>query len=243
MTVFGNSVNYIDLMMLGIIIIAALLGWVRGIAVSIINFIRTAVGMFLCFYLANNGSRPLYEAAVKPRLLEYINQKIVTSGNIDEVLGNLNEFTTSFPEFISDALNIKSLNISSTDMADAILTNVFEPIALFLTKVCIFIAVFIIFFGATAIIMHLVSKAKKKKNEKRGRESVLKKTDRLLGVLFGILKAGILVLAFTSVLMYILSLKEELPSDSTFWLQVENSKIIQFINTINPFNAITEGLI
>lgn len=242
MTIFNYTINYIDVALVAIMLLAGIIGYFRGIIISVVNFIRAAVGMFLCFYLSNNLALPIYEGYFRQRALNMINEKIVTSGNIDEVIANLNDYMASLPEFISKSVDYQSINISSTDIARSILTGVFEPIILVLLKIVIFIAVFIIFFGATAIIIAIVRKMSRKREEKNGKKSVLKKTDMAFGAVFGLLKAFILVLAITSVLMYILSVKEETGLNG-FLTEVKNSSLINLINDINPFNAVTEGLI
>ena len=243
MTIFGVTFNYADLAVVGIFLIAAIIGFCRGLLINIVNFIRISVGLFLCFYLSNYGAQPLYEKFIRPRCMEAINEKIVTSGNIDEVISNLNEFTAGLPGFLSSAFNIKSLDITSADIAESIMTGVFEPVLLFLAKAVIFIAVFIVFFLATAVIIRLAVKASKKRDEKRGHQTLAKKTDKLLGLVFGLLKASIIVLAIISVLMYILSLKPELAEQNSFWAQISAGRLIKILNEINPFNAVTEGYI
>ena len=165
LTIFGNTLNYADLAVIAIFLIAAVTGFCRGLVISIVNFIRASVGMFLCFYISSNGAQPIYEKYIRQQCLDTINEKIVTTGNIDEVIENLNSFSTSVPKFISDTMNLKSVDISSADIAQSILTGVFEPVALFLTKAVLFIAVFIIFFLSTAIIIRVVRKVNKRKNE------------------------------------------------------------------------------
>jgi len=243
MTIFNYTLNYVDVAFVFIVVFAAIIGYVRGIFSTIIRLIRAAVGLFLCFYSSSYYTQPVYEKLVKPRLLAMINEKIVVSGNIDEVIKNLNNYIDSLPRFIGDNLSIKSLNISSDDIAQSILTNVFEPAALTATKIAIFIAVFVVFFLVTGIIIAVVKLRNKKAEERRGEESKLKKTDRVFGVLFGLIKAVLILLAITSILLYFLGTDDTLVKTSAFWREVESSTLINFINEINPFNAVTEGLI
>ena len=243
MTVLGITFNYIDLAIVLIMVIAAIIGFCRGLLINVINFIRISVGIFLCFFISNNAAQPVYDTLVKPRALATINEKIVTSGNIDEIIGNLNSFLASLPKAVASSFNVKSVDITSSDIAQSILQNVFEPALLALVKAALFILVFLVFFIATGIIIYIAQRSSKKRDEKRGHKTIVKKTDKVLGLLFGLLKASVIVLAITSVLMYILSLKPELATGNTFWSSVSTSKLIEIINGINPFNAITEGYI
>jgi len=243
LTILGLTFNYADLAIVLIFVIAAVIGFCRGLLINVINFIRISVGMFLCFFISSNASQPVYESFVKPRVMETINEKIVTSGNIDEIINNLNSVIASLPDYLAAQFNIKSVDLTAADMAQSILENVFEPVLLTLVKAALFIAVFLVFFIATGIIIHIAQRSAKKRDEKRGHETAAKKTDRVLGLLFGLMKAAVIVLALTSVLMYALSLKPELASGNVFWSSVSSSKLIEIINGINPFNAVTEGYI
>jgi hypothetical protein len=57
------------------------------------------------------------------------------------------------------------------------------------------------------------------------------------------LKSFIVILAITSILMYILSLEGNIANSNSFLTEASNSQLLHLIDNINPFNAITEGLI
>ncbi len=243
MTIFNYTVNYFDVGIAALILLTAIVGWHRGIAVSITNFIRCSFGFFLCFYLSSNYSQIVYDSYVKQKCLDTINEKIVVSNNIDETINNLNSFVNGLPEYISSGLNLKSIDISSTSLSESILNNVFEPIVMVLIKIAIFIAVFVLFFGATGIILAIVRRHNKKKEEKRGGRSPLKTADKTFGMVFGVIKAFIIILAVSAILMYFADIEEPMFTESKFLKEAENSILINKITEINPFNAITEGLL
>lgn len=243
MTIFNYTVNYIDVAVVGVFVLFAFLGYHRGLIINIVNFIRYSVGLFLCFYISENFYMTLYNNYVKVKALAYLNEKVVTSANIDENIKNLQEIGKGLPDFITDTIRFQSINISSENVAESILNNVLEPVLLFISKAAIFLAVFVVFFLITGIILLVVQKAGKKADEKRGKKSVLKKTDKALGAVLGLLKAFVIVLAFTSVMMYILNLADGADNLSPFMAEVHKSTLIKLINEMNPFNAVTEGLI
>ena len=232
------SLNNLDIALIVIILLGALLGYVRGILFSVLRFIRTCVGMFLCFYFSSYYTQPVYDSMVKPRLLSAINEKIVLSGNIDEIITNLNNYVNSLPSFIAANFNVSSLNISSNDIAESILTNVFEPIAIKFTRIILFIVIFIVFFAATGFILFIMKK-KYDKDRKDGKKSTLKKTDKAFGVIFGALRSLIIVFSLISIALLFANPEGE----SSFSIAVNNSVIINFLKNINPFNVITEGLL
>lgn len=243
MTIFNYTVNYIDIALTAVFLIFTFIGYKRGLLITVVNFIRYAVGFFLCFYFSDSLAQPVYDKFIRERALEAINSKIVTSANTDEIIANLQNFGSSLPDFVSEGLELKAFSISGDDIAESLLTNVFEPIILALTKGAVFVAVFLVFFLATGLIIYFVRKSSRRREEKRGKKSALKMTDKIFGALFGALKSLVLILAITSILMYILSLGDNIVQSNAFLTEASNSSLLNMIDSINPFNAITEGLI
>lgn len=240
------SINYIDIGIIAVFLILTIIGYCRGILMTVINFIRYALGFSLCFFCSSNLAEPFYDAYVAPRVLSTINEKIVTTTNLDGVLTNLEEYKNSLPPLIATNLGTDQLTIpKADDIAQVILDDVFTPVLLPITKGAIFIVVFLLFFIATGLIIRVaksVSKHNEKKRKEKGKgESPLKKSDRIAGGIFGIVKAAVIVLAITSILVFIADTNEA--STSEFMTQLRDSSLVWSINEINPFNAITEGLI
>ncbi len=242
MTIFNYTVNLFDVGIVALIIITAAFGWKRGFAISIANFIRYSFGMTLCFYSSSNFSQPIYESYVKPKLISIINEKIVVSSNIDETINNLNEYMKTLPSVVTDSVDLKSIDISSADISESILTNIFEPVALVLIKIAVFLGVMIVFFGITGIIL-LIVKKKMKNDKAKGEESKLRKTDRALGLLFGVIKSFIIIMSVGAILMYFIDMDEKTINDIGLFKEASQSTLLQLVSEINPFNAITEGLI
>ena len=244
MTIFNYTLNYVDLALAVLFILFAVNGYRKGILMTVVNFIRYSVGFFLCFYCSDNLAKPVYDSVVAPAALNTINQKITTSTNLDEVLGNLDKFINSLPSFAVKIFDVSSLNVPNTDdVSHVILDDVFAPILLALTKGAIFVAVFIVFFLATGLIISLVKRSRRKKSGKGKKASPLKKADKIFGGIFGLLKSFVIMLAITSVLMYILNMFGDSAGTNTFLTQLKDSSLLRLLNEINPFNALTEGII
>ncbi len=238
MTIFNYTVNYIDVAICAIFLIFTVIGCKKGIFLTVVNFIRYSFGFMLCFFCSENLYQPFYNSYVKEYLHGAIEQNITASEDISVVTKNLNEFSSDLPPFFKDYIDLSGLEkVSSKNLTDYILDNIFEPAALVLSKILIFVAVFLLFFIATGLILHIIKKARNRK------ESPLKTADKVVGGIFGLLKSFVLVLAITSVLMYILSLGENIVQSNPFMHEVQQSTLIKFINEINPFNAITRGII
>lgn len=243
MVIFNYTVNYIDIILVLLLLVFIVMGYCRGLFINVVNFLRWAVGMFLCFFMSENMSPLVYNNYVKPRALEAINKNIVTSTNLDEILKNLQEFGKGLPKFLSDSVDFSKLNVSGENIAKSILENYFEGILMFITKVVIFIAVFVVFFLITGIIVFAIQRVSKKKTERKGRESAIKKTDRVLGALLGLLKGSIAVFAIVSVLMLIVGMYDDTEQMNSFIKTASNSQLLKLLDNINPFNAITGGLL
>ena len=243
MTILGTTFNYADLAIVLIFLIAAIVGYCRGIIINIVNFIRLSVGTFLCFFTAENASQPVYERWVKPKLLEAVTEAVSSAANTEEMTANLNTYLEKLPKFIADNIHLEGIDVSAENVAESIVTSVFEPVVLTAVKIALFLAVLVAFFGFTWVVLHIVKRHNKKREAQRGHQSVLRRTDKWLGLLFGILKAAVIVLAISAALLYILQLKPALAEDSNFWSQVSDSSLIAIIKEMNPFNAITEGYI
>ena len=238
MIIFNYTVNYIDIILVAILLVFIIGGYCRGLFINIVNFIRWAIGLFLCFFLSENLSEPVYNSFVKPRAIEYINEKVVTSTNLDEVLKNIQQAANELPKALTGSVDFSKLSVSGDDIAKSILENYFEGVLMLMTKAVIFLAVFALFFLITGIIVLAIQRSRKKRDGK----SLIRKTDRFLGGVLGLLKGAIAVFAVSAVLMLVINLYDDEAQMSAFLKEVNSSQLLKLIDEINPFNAITGGL-
>ncbi len=237
-------INYIDITILALFIISAFLGYKKGILLSIVNIIRYAFGFSLCFFCSESLAPVFYDTILKQRALEYIQTKIVEGKGIDNTLKNINEAKSSIPEFLNGMINLDNITVpKGDDISTYLLNTVAEPILISLSKVLIFLLVFIGFFVSTGLIIRLVQKSSKRhdkrRKEKDKRVPVTKRANRLLGAAFGVLKSAVLVLAVVSLLSF---LQQYFDEKSTFYTMLETSRVLGVLDSINPFNFITEGM-
>lgn len=238
-TLFNFTLNYVDISLIVIFLVSSLLGYFKGFAITLINFFRYTIGMFLCFYLSSNLTPIIYDGFVKQMALDSINKNLEANG-VDAFISDFTQTVEGLPSFLTSSVDLSVLSINSENIANVILLNIVEPILLTAIKIIVFVIVFLVFFIATGLIIRIAQKIAKRKEEKRGHKTMLKRTDMLLGGALGIIKALVIVLAITSVMMYVLSLNS---GDNAVFMQLQESKVLQMLNSINPFNAITEGLI
>ncbi len=232
MTIFNYSVNYVDLAFVAVLLLAALVGCRRGLLINVLRFVRWAAGIFLCFFVSDNYSDEVYNSFVKPKALDYISQQIATSKNLDEVMANLNTAQTKLPKAFVEMADFSKIRLSGSDIASSILESVFEPALLFLTKAGLFVAVFVVFFALTGLLIIIVNRHNRKKD--REGKSTLRKADKALGLLIGIVKGVLIVTAASAVLGFAAASAKSGGFSNEFIKAVNNSSLVELINNINP---------
>lgn len=242
MTIFNYTLNYVDVIIVGILLLTFFVGYAKGILITLVNLIRYSVGLFLCMFVANGYYEMFYNSFVKERIVNKLSTQVVTSANIDEILANLNTTVNSLPSFVKKGIDISSLSFSSgDDIASIIAENVFQPIALIIVKVLLFVLTFVVFFGLTGLIIHVIRKRNNKKRSEGRHKSNLKTIDRIFGGLFGFVKGALIVFIFVSAVGAISQIDSF--RDNAFVSTALNSSLYNYLLDVNPFNLITEGIL
>lgn len=241
MTIFNYTVNYVDLIIVGIFLLFGFAGLNKGIFITLINFIRYVVGLSACMISADRLPQPIYDNYLKERVVDAVNQKIVTSSNIDEIMDNFNSVINSLPNIIKNNIDLTSLKLSSNNISQNITNEVFEPVIIVFLKVIIFIAIFALFFGITGAVISHIRRKNKNKRKENNKKSFVVFMDRLIGFLFGILKGALVVFVFVSAVTSLLGVPNI--ADNQFLQTAANSQLYQLLLNYNPFNVITEGII
>lgn len=242
MTIFNYTLNCVDVIIVGVLLLAFFVGYAKGILITLVNLIRYSVGLFLCMFVANGYSEMFYNSFVKERIVNKLSTQVVTSANIDEILANLNTTVNSLPSFVKKGIDITSLSFSSgDDIASIIAENVFQPIALVIVKILLFVLTFVVFFGLTGLIIHGIRKRNSKKRSESRHKSKLKTVDRIFGGLFGLVKGALIVFIFVSAVGAISQIDSF--RDNAFVSTALNSSLYNYLLDVNPFNLITEGIL
>ena len=242
MTIFNYTLNYVDVIIVGILLLTFFVGYAKGILITLVNLIRYSVGLFLCMFVANGYYEMFYNSFVKERIVNKLSTQVVTSANIDEILANLNTTVNSLPSFVKKGIDISSLSFSSgDDIASIIAENVFQPIALIIVKALLFVLTFVVFFGLTGLIIHVIRKHNNKKRSESRNKSNLKTIDRIFGGLFGFVKGALIVFIFVSAVGAISQIDSF--RDNAFVSTALNSSLYNYLLDVNPFNLITEGIL
>ncbi len=238
-TILNFSFNYLDIAIVFVFIIAIISGYAKGFLHTVINLAVYSVGLFLCFYLSTNLAPIVYDNFIKERVLISINDKIDAVG-IDEFTAGITDSLQNLPDFITSSLDLSLLSTSSENIANIILINILEPLILTALKIALYLLVFILFFISAVLIIHFAEKASKRRDRKRGHMTKLKKSDKIAGAVIGAFNSLVIVLALDAVLKFF----SDIGFANEFLLtQFNESAIVELLNNINPFNAVTEGLI
>lgn len=241
MTIFNYTVNYVDLIIVGIFLLFGFVGLNKGIFITLINFIRYVVGLSACMISADRLPQPIYDNYLKERVVDAVNQKIVTSSNIDEIMDNFNSVINSLPNIVKNNIDLTSLKLSSNNISQNITNEVFEPVIIVFLKVIIFIVIFALFFGITGAVISHIRRKNKNKRKESNKKSFVVFMDRLIGFFFGILKGALVVFVFVSAVTSLLGVPNI--ADNQFLQTAANSQLYQLLLNYNPFNVITEGII
>lgn len=241
MTIFNYTVNYVDLIIVGILLVFGIVGQQRGLFITLVNFIRYVLGFSLCMFSTDRLSKPIYDNFLQERVQNTVNEKIVTSSNIDEIMANINNAVDSLPNYIKNSIDVSSLKLSSNNISQNITNELFEPVIIGILKVLIFIVVFVLFFGITGAFIHHIRRKNKDKRKENKKKSFTVFTDRFLGLIFGMLKGALVVFVFVSVITYLLGVPNF--ANNQFLKTAADSQLYQLLLNYNPFNVITEGII
>ncbi|MBQ7203464.1 MAG: CvpA family protein [Eubacterium sp.] len=240
MTIFNVYVNYIDLGIVALIVAFAWAGCRKGLFINVLNFIRWSVGLFLCFYFSENLAQQVCSTYVKPEMHQFLSDKL-SQGGVENVLALVTQVQNEVPKPFSQLISIDGIALTEENIVDTVLETVFEPLLLIATKAAIFIAVFILFFAITGIILHFVKKSNKKKDKEKS--SKLRKADRAFGFILGVFKGAIVVFTVCEIIKLVTYTSEDTGYTNAFLEAVSTSTLFEFVDSINPFNAVTEGIL
>lgn len=223
--------NYIDIAFLVIAAVMILLGAKRGFLVSMLNVLKYIVAVPAAYYASDSCSEVIYDKYLSQYVQKKVEEKLSSSDTLNELINSLKESAESissvFPEY-TDLSNLN--NLTGERLRDYICIDIIRPLSLIVISLVVFLLVLIFVLVIANIIIHIFKQQRKNADEKNGR-GMLSITNGLLGALFGLVKSVIFLLVVCMVFEYAASLAG---SSTSFYQQVESSRIIEFVNTYNP---------
>ena len=217
--------NIVDIVLIVLVLLIILHGYFKGFLVSVLSLARYVLGIPLCYFLAKNGSEPLYNALLRESISASVAQTVEGTG-LDGAISGIRESVNGFPEALKNAVDLSFLNnISAANATQGIMQNVVDPVAILIMKIVLFIVIAIIFFVVTGILLALVDKASKKE------DAPFKDTNKFLGAALGAVKAIVIIIAVAAVANFLVV---HFAGSGGFIDQLESSSVIGFINKFNP---------
>lgn len=139
--------------------------------------------------------------------------------------GAVSGFLASLISTVRFIIIIPLSYFASSFVSAAVSDIVSQPLPDGLLKILSFIICFVVFNILIRIVIHVLKKLQKKEH------MPLKHTNALLGALFGLFRALLAVCVISAVLGYV---KEYVPQDNNFYLQLDSSRVVNFLNDFNP---------
>lgn len=226
------GLNYIDLICIALIVLITLEGYKRGFLNSLISFARFLIGAPLAIFISEKYCFPIYDRLVKNVALEKITEKIQSSADTEAIISGAKQSVSELPFNLGQIVDLSFLDKASPDsLANEILQNIVQPIAVLIIKFALFLLTLVVFYVITLIIINLI------KGFLSAIKLPYKKADKFLGAVLGLAKAAMVVAVFAAVLAFIaeIGLGE---AGSEFIKQINSSSVLEFVNKYNPILSI-----
>lgn len=219
--------NYIDLAYVIMIFVMIFAGYQRGFLNSFLSFARFTIGVPLSFYVSSKYYLPIYNNCVSPNALERITEKIQSAADIEAYAAAVKEGVANLPFNLENAVDLSFLdNVSPSSLANGLLENVVEPIAIIIIKFLLFVLTLLLFYVITFIVVKVI------KNAAKHAKKPIKNANKFLGAVLGAAKAFAFVFFISSVLAFVLEIG--VGENSEFVNQINSSSIFMLVNKYNP---------
>lgn len=224
------TVNYVDIVIVAVSLIMILVSARRGILIALVGMTRVLVGVPISFYVSENYHEMIYNNYVKDAVMKKIEEEIARQGTVSLFISSIQETLDTLPAFFTKNFDTAPLeNLSVKRTAEYFELNLVRPIAESVIEIALFLAVFIVFLIITGIIIQIL------KIRNKHDDTPLRKTDIILGAVFGLFKTAMLVFAVCTLAgMATDVLPKEYIASNEFVNQLETSKIISVVNEFNP---------
>lgn len=218
--------NYFDIVFIAVSVLMIISGMRRGLLVSMISTLKYVVGLPLSYFLSNVLNQRLYDSFVKELVYKSVLDQISKSRSREAFLNSIHTIVSDMPDYLKKSIDLSSLNnMTSEEISKSLTNTILEPISLTILKIVIFIVVFVVFCIVLNIFISIFTKLQQKEH------MPLKHTNRFFGGLFGLVKAAVMLFTVSTVIGIICGV---IPQDNSFIKQVEDSFVLEFINTNNP---------
>ncbi|MGN0532788.1 MAG: CvpA family protein [Eubacterium sp.] len=228
------TVNYVDIALIAVSALIIFVSSRRGILIALVSMTRVFVGVPLSFYVSSNYCEPLYYNYIQKLVLEKTQQKIADRGTVTAFAEGVKDTVNSLPSFITKEFDFTALEkLNAKSASEYLELNIIRSVAVTAVEILLFLAVFVAFLVVTGLIISIIKHRNRRQDKKE--KAPLRKTDKLLGGLFGLVKAAVLVFALCTVAAMAADiLPQNNETVSQLIGQINESKIIIAVNEFNP---------
>lgn len=221
--------NYLDYIIIVILLIIAAIGLIRGFFKQIIGFLSVVVSVLVAYLLcATVGDLIINATGIDDAIVSGIKGAIGEVWNTEKSVSEVSEFISSqnWPTFLSDAIvnAVNSLNTATVNFADIAATTI--------ARYIIVVGTFVVLLIATRLVMILVGKILSFIIKR----TPLKIVDAILGLVLGLLEGA----TFVYLGLYVLDLLTVGPL-SGFKEVLDASVLAQFFLKYNLFGLVIGG--
>lgn len=212
-----------DLIFVGLIVVFAILGFMKGGIKSLISFILILISLCLTYLLLDNVSEFIFD-------IDFVRNDMV--GFISDKIGGLSDYFTvevSSIEELQSLINLSDLNSLYKMVFKLLLTNftlqgtttVANMLALYITRIIIMIISFVLLF----VVFMLISKLIEKLIEKFFLKESVGLYNRFIGLFIG----GVKGIVICGVAFFILTAVASVHSFNFITNLMENSEITTYL--------------
>lgn len=227
----------LDIILAGIFIVLIATAAKKGFVLTVLEVVAIIAALFCASYISEPIAQSSYDMFLKNNIVKTVNAEIdekTASANIGDVAFEaIPQYAIDFAECAGiDTQSVKiSINntISKTvqsgkfdEVGEKVEENCVRPVAVPAIRIILFLVLFVILL----LIFRLVAKAL----SKAVKLPLVGTLDTVLGGLLGAVRGAAVLLVISTVFVTMLS-----GGDSDFATAVRESKVIELVNSYNPF--------
>lgn len=227
----------LDIILAGIFIVLIATAAKKGFVLTVLEVVAIIAALFFASYISEPISQSTYDMFLKNNIVKTVNAEIddkTASANIGDVAFEaIPQYAIDFAECAGiDTQSVKT-DINNTisnavqsgkldDVGEKVEEKCVRPVAVPAIRIILFLVLFVILLLVFRLLAKVISKAVKL--------PIVGTLDTVLGGLLGAVRGAAVLLVISTVFVTMLS-----SGDSDFAVAVRESKVIELVNSYNPF--------
>lgn len=227
----------LDIILAGIFIVLIATAAKKGFVLTVLEVVAIIAALFCASYISEPISQSTYDMFLKNNIVKTVNAEIddkTASANIGDVAFEaIPQYAIDFAECAGiDTQSVKT-DINNTisnavqsgkldEVGEKVEEKCVRPVAVPAIRIILFLVLFVILLLIFRLLAKVISKAVKL--------PIVGTLDTVLGGLLGAVRGAAVLLVISTVFVTMLS-----SGDSDFAVAVRESKVIELVNSYNPF--------